>query len=122
MVSLLIIILGIILVTTLLSVDMDKHRDSFAQLSYENQNSTGQNKWSTYFEGNKDYQLCSNESNVCFDAVHIAYESPTTITVLSQNTQALSKAVDEIKKDGYKIEGVLPSVLADDPTRIIMGK
>jgi hypothetical protein len=66
-----IILLGVII--TVLSSDMDNHRDSYAQLPIENHTSTGQNKWSTYFEGNKDYQLCGLSG--CNDAVHIAYES-----------------------------------------------
>lgn len=113
-----IILLGVII--TVLSSDIDNYRDSFAQLPIENHTSTGQNKWSTYFEGNKDYQLCGLSG--CNDAVHIAYESPTTLTIYSKNIIALSKAVDEIKKDGYKIEGVISPTVVDTSPSIIMGK
>ena len=64
-----------------------------------------------------NYVVCG-----CNDAVHIAYESPPTLTIYSKNINALSKAVDEIKKDGYKIEGVISPTVVDTSPSIIMGK
>lgn len=64
-------------------------------------------KWAKYFFDNKDYQKCSEfNPDLCTPTINILYESPTTLALSSENIDTIWKAVDEIKKDGYKIDDI----------------
>lgn len=59
------------------------------------------------FSENKGFQKCYDfMPDECIPTVDILYQSPKTIALKSDYIDAVWKAVDEIKKDGYKIDDI----------------
>ena len=60
------------------------------------------------FSENKEFQTCFEDfmPGICSPNVDVLYESPHTIALKSQYIDAVWKAVDAIKKDGYKVDDI----------------
>jgi hypothetical protein len=90
----------VVLVSIVLS-----QQNVFAQ---QNQTSTTPaTNYTKLFSENKDFQTCLDfMPDQCIPTVDILYESPNTVVLKSQYIDAIWKAVDTVKKDGYQIDDI----------------
>ena len=97
----------IILTIAVMGAITTSHQFVFAQ---PNNTLTGSNSATNYtklFSENKDFQECLDfMPDQCFPTVEILYQSPNTVALKSEYIDAVWKAVDTIKKDGYKIDDI----------------
>jgi hypothetical protein len=63
--------------------------------------------FTTFFLENKDFEQCYGSGTTCLNAIDVLFESPKTVALNSQFTDLIWMAVDEVKKNGYKIDDVV---------------
>src|SRR6478609_2384247 len=97
-----------VIILTLIAINfsessIDKQSTVFGQNNNTaNSNST---KYTDLFSS-KAYQTCSVYTpDFCTQTIKVIHESPTTIVLTSEYSDALWQAVDMIKRDGYKMDG-----------------
>ncbi|MGE4118982.1 MAG: hypothetical protein AB7F29_14000 [Candidatus Nitrosocosmicus sp.] len=85
----------------------------FDQISYAQQNitetaSNTPTNFTKLFSENKEYQQCFSliGPEQCFPAIEVLHQSPTTIVLKSDVIDVIWKAVDAVKKEGYKVDDV----------------
>ena len=60
-----------------------------------------------YFAQNKVYQFCPPPGlGTCLPAIDVLYQSPHTLALSSTYLDAIWKAVDFAKEQGYKVDGI----------------
>ena len=74
--------------------------DAFAQTT----NASQTTKWTEFFSTSKDFK---HPSVTGLSLIDVLYESDKTITLESNYADAIWRAVDAVKADGYKIDDVI---------------
>lgn len=79
-----------------------------SQESYAQQNTT-QTNFTKFFNETKTFQNClgltSGSPPLCVPSISVYFEDPSTIVLESDKVDLIWKAVAEVKKSGYKIDG-----------------
>lgn len=82
------------------------------QLVFAQQNDTlttaaSATNYTKLFSEDKEFQTCLDfMPDQCFPNVDVLYESPNTVVLKSQYIDAIWKAVDTVKKDGYQVDDI----------------
>lgn len=78
-----------------------------SQYSYAQQ-TTAPINFTKFFSENKEVQNCYTMTGVpeCFPAIDVLYEDQSTVALKSRYVDAIWKGVAEVKKYGYKIDGI----------------
>jgi hypothetical protein len=76
-----------------------------------------QTKWTEYFKNALEFP---DKMYSTGDTIEVLYESANTVTIQSEYIDAVWRAVDYIKKDGYKIDDVVQYINYDDITIMVV--
>ena len=80
-----------------------------SQSSYAQQNTTKPVSFAKLFSEDKSLQSCTIVDNInygCRRAVDVLYEDQSTVAIKSEHIDSIWKAVANVKKYGYKIDGI----------------
>ncbi|MDN5847908.1 MAG: hypothetical protein L0H53_16735 [Candidatus Nitrosocosmicus sp.] len=79
----------------------------FAQQNDTSTTTAPATNYTKLFSENKEFQTCLDfMPDQCIPTVDILHQSPNTVVLKSQYIDAVWKAVDTIKKDGYEIDDI----------------
>lgn len=98
---------GSIVCLAILGITTLSQQDIFAQENNTLASTNPSTNYTKMFSENKEFQECLDfMPDQCFPTIELLYQSPNTVALESEYIDAVWKAVDTIKKDGYKIDDI----------------
>jgi hypothetical protein len=99
--------IGSIICLSILGVLAVLQQDILAQQNDTQSSTNTSTNYTKLFAEDKEFQTCLDfMPDQCIPTVEILYQSPDTVALKSEYIDAVWKAVDTIKKDGYKIDDI----------------
>ena len=89
---------------------------SVSQSSYGQQNTTKPLSFAKLFSEDKSLLSCTIVDNInygCRRAVDVLYEDQSTVAIKSEHIDSIWKAVADVKKYGYKIDGITSYAISE---------
>jgi hypothetical protein len=87
-----------------------------SQSSYAQQDTTMPINFTKLFSENKEFQQCIDSSSMgplCAPYITVLYEDQSTVALKSGYVDVIWKGVAEVKKYGYKIDGMTSFPISD---------